>query len=317
MTAHGQLDKKKVLIVNSYHKGFEWVDDYTRAIKEVLGQKYSIHSIDMDTKRIPESDYAGSSLKVIQLYDKLKPSIVLLGDDNALRIVGPKLLSKNAEIVFLGINNNPRNYFNVEDLLKMHGVLEQPLILRSITLLEEIFSNKVKKAVLQYDACKSSDYVINNSFHGEASFSVRQVTTHLHQVRTLDQWKKGILRAKDNGYDALFAGFYYCIFDKKNKHVDHDNIIKWSVKNSKVPIFAFWDFAVGENKAIGGYVISGYEMGKQAALIAKDVLNGKKMVGLARVVSLKKGSFLFSRSGLKKWNIKLPQNISEKASFTK
>jgi len=309
--------KEKILLVNSYHKGFEWVDDYSRAIIETLGKDYEIHSHDMNTKRIPKKDFENAAIKVIKKFDQLKPSVVILGDDNALSLTGSKLLKKKANIVFLGINNNPREYFNSQDLFKMHGVLEQPLIRRSITFLQEILSSKLKVARLQYDTCNSSEYVIERSFHGEKSLSLGSVTTKLNQVTTYEQWQKGIKEAKAKGFDALFAGFYYCLFDKNKKHVNHDKIIKWSAINTQIPIFAFWDFAVGEKKAIGGYVISGYGMGKQAALITKDLLNGIVKVGSKRIVSFKKGTFLFSKSQLKKWNIKLPPHIKKSAKFIK
>jgi hypothetical protein len=309
--------RERILIVNSYHKGFEWVDDYTRAIHDKLGEEYEIHSYDMNTKRIPKEKFESAAKRAVEIYDTLIPSIVILGDDHALSFTGPKFLKKNVKIIFLGVNNNPRNYFGPKDLHKLHGVLEQPLILRSIVLLQEIFSDKLKNAVFQFDTCDSSEYVVKGAFRGSKNLVVRNVTTHLNQIRTYKQWKQGVLDSKSNGYDVLFAGFYYCIFDNKLNHVNHDSIIKWSAKNTKVPIFAFWDFAVGEGKAIGGYVISGYEMGMEAANIAKDVLKGIPRIGKNRIVSLKKGAFLFSRSELKKWHITLPAHIKTKAKFIK
>ncbi len=315
MSVNSLAKKKKILVINSYHKGFEWVDDYTRAIQDTLGQNYQIVSIDMNTKRIAKSEFNKAKKNALNEYLKQKPDLVFLCDDNALSLLGVKLLKENAKIVFLGINNNPRKYFSNNQLFKMHGVLEQPLIRRSISFLKEIMRKNLKKAVLQYDTCKSSEYVINNNFHGDKIIVQGEVDTHLKQVITYEQWQNGIISAASQGYNALFAGFYYCLFDKNKNHVDHDKIIKWSAKNSNLPIFAFWDFAVGKDKAIGGYVISGYEMGKQASLIAKDVLIGKMITGSKRILSLNKGKFLFSKSQLKKWNIVLPKHIKANATL--
>jgi hypothetical protein len=307
--------KKTILIVNSYHKGFEWVDDYTKAIHEALGSEFSIQSYDMNTKRIPKAQFKPAANRAIEIYSKLKPEIVVLADDHALSIAGPMFIKKGATIVFLGINNNPRNYFNAADLQKIYGVLEQPLILRSIVFLQEIFTDKLKTAVFQYDTCASSEYVVKGAFRNEEILVVQNVTTHLNQVRNYNEWKQGVIETKTNGFDVLFAGFYHCIVDEKLKHVNHDAIIKWSAKNSPVPVFAFWDFAVGKNKAIGGYVISGYEIGKEASHIIRDLLEGVPRIGKDKIVSLKEGSFLFSKSQLKRWNIILPKHIKLQSKF--
>ena len=52
-----------------------------------------------------------NGFKCMELVKKIKPLIVILGDDAALKFLGPKLEEHKIRSVYLGINNNPRVYF--------------------------------------------------------------------------------------------------------------------------------------------------------------------------------------------------------------
>lgn len=96
--------------------------------------------------------------------------------------------------------------------------------------------------------------------------------------------------------------------------MESDKVLHWTAENSKLPLFAFWDFAVDKKGAIGGYVQSGYEQGKQAAEMAEALINGQshKKIG---IVSGKSGRWLFSRAGLDRYKMKLPENMRIRAEL--
>ena len=43
-----------------------------------------LHSFQMDTKRIPVEQFETKANEAFEYYNELKPSVVILGDDNAL-----------------------------------------------------------------------------------------------------------------------------------------------------------------------------------------------------------------------------------------
>lgn len=85
----------------------------------------------MDTKRIPAREYSVAADRAFQAYQQLKPDLVVLGDDNALYYLLPKLYNEPISIVFLGINSNPRELLDeYSGIAQVTGILEQPLFVK-------------------------------------------------------------------------------------------------------------------------------------------------------------------------------------------
>jgi len=306
--------KKDILVIESYHHDYIWSTNYRNAIKEKLGSQYNLSFFYMDTKRLPLSKHEESAQKAWSIYKELNPELVILGDDNALKFLGPKLAKTKTNVVYLGINNNPRKYFNFTPTKNITGVLERPLLRRSIFYVKELLD--VKKVLLLFDAGISSQVIFKEIFRNKSKLVLRDVEVNVLLIEQFDMWKKSILDAKKNNYDAIVFSSYHTIKDKDKKHVSPARIWEWTSKNITVPPFAFWNFAVGENKAIGGYVISGREQGIEASKLALKILEDKNyIIGFPSVVE--NGYLLFSRSQLKKWGISLKKLDTQKIKFVK
>jgi len=268
----------------------------------------------MDTKRKPSREYKNIAKKAWELYKKLNPSLVILGDDNALKYLGPKLSKTKTHVVYLGINDNPRKYFNFSRTRNITGVLERPLLRRSIFYVSEILD--VKKILVLFDTGVSSQVVAKEIFGGSKRLFLRDVKVDVLLIEEFAMWKKSILNAKKNNYDVIIISSYHTLKDKNQNHVSTDKVWEWTTENITVPPFAFWNFAVGEKKAIGGYVISGREQGLEASNIALNMLNDKNYsISFPRVVE--KGYLLFSKTQLEKWGISLKKLNTQKIKLVK
>ncbi|MCK4492314.1 MAG: hypothetical protein KAU03_06795, partial [Candidatus Altiarchaeales archaeon] len=111
------LEKKKVLIVHSYHKEWGWNQDTEEGIIEglkrkgyILNRDYEFKEFYMDTKNTyttPEQIRmrAEEAMEIINEFD---PDIVLVNDDNALKYVAVVYAMENPDkklsFVFSGIN---------------------------------------------------------------------------------------------------------------------------------------------------------------------------------------------------------------------
>lgn len=109
-------DKKRLLIVNSYHKGYEWSDIVVSAVTDYFN-KYAPGEVDikvayMDTKRNNSEKFAqAEGLKMKKLIDSWKPDAVIGSDDSASKyVIAPYFLNSNIPFVFCGLNDDPASY---------------------------------------------------------------------------------------------------------------------------------------------------------------------------------------------------------------
>ncbi len=116
-------------------------------------------------------------------------------------------------------------------------------------------------------------------------------------------------------YDACVVGLYQAVKDADGKPVDADELITWVSRNSPIPAFAFWDFAVGADKTAGGLILSGKDMGVQASSLVKKILDDGVAPREIMPIYNNNGVFLFSRAQLAKWKLTLPKNILSSATL--
>ena len=110
--AEAQTEQTRhILILNSYHKGFEWTDNQVLAVTDVLTsaiEDLELYVEYMDTKRIYTPEYLENLLRTYHLkYDKIRFDGVVATDDNALRFA-----MKHHEEVF---NGAPVSFCGVND----------------------------------------------------------------------------------------------------------------------------------------------------------------------------------------------------------
>lgn len=304
--------RKSVLVIESYHSAYLWDADYTRALNDQLSELADLTFVQMDTKRTPPSEYAASAENAWQQYLQLQPDLVILGDDNALKYLGQRLTRTDTPVVYLGINNNPRHYFkNRPD--NVSGVLERPLIKRSIVYMSSIMAKQLNNVLVLLDDGTTASTIFEEEFGGISQRAIGPVNVDVRLIGDYDEWQQAILTAPERGYDAIMVGLYHTITDTAGQHVPANEVITWSSSETQRPLFGFWSFVVGSDMAIGGYVLDGYEQGKLAAMMAKSALAGEPLPLLP--VTSSEGQFVFSRTQLAKWQIELPQHIVEQSTF--
>ncbi len=306
--------EKSILVIESYHKEYPWDASYKRGIDSVLGDRHQIEYFEMDTKRRPSSEYKKRAELAWNKYKEKKWDLVILGDDNALKYLAPKFIHVNTPVVYLGINNNPRNY-GVVGRDNITGVLERPLLKRSILYLRTLLIPKPKKVLVLFDNGTTAKTIQQEEFKGHSSLLLNDVYMDLALVDNFYKWKKLVLKSKKNHYDAIVFGLYHTIKDGSGNNVDAEEIIKWSSQHTPIPPFGFWDFSIGQGKAIGGLVLFGEEQGRIAANIACEILSGKRP-GQIKPITAERGHFFFSKSELNRWKMTLPEEIRKKAEFT-
>lgn len=304
----------KILIVESYHEEYDWDRSYKEGIKEKLGNDYELISFQMDTKRVPESQYENKANEAFEIFRSIKPALVILGDDNALKYLGPKLADTSVPVVYLGINRNPQDYLT-NGTLNFTGVLERPLLKRSVYTLTRILGPQMKKVLVLFDSGTTSKASIEHVFKGRTQVELSGIIVDLKLIGNWDVWKETVVDARKNGYDALFVGLYHTIFDQTGKHVNANNVLNWTNENTPVPHFGFWDFSVGQDKTIGGLVLYGKQQGLAAGEIALRILAFDKKPNDIIPKIAERGRYLFSKNQLEKYQLQLPGDLIAEANY--
>jgi len=301
-----------VMVVESYHAEYAWDQSYLNGLREGLGAKVKLVRFQMDTKRVPKSMYQQQADLAWQKFLEVKPDLIVLGDDNALKYLGPKLLDKGTPVVYLGINNNPEDY--VPGGHNITGILERPLYNFSIRTVGQIVQPKPKKILVLFDHGTTSQASVAEAFQGKKRVIMHDIEVDLQTIGNWDLWQAEVLGAKDLGYDALVVGLYHTLSDSHGHNVPADRVMQWTSANTPVPPFGFWDFSVGAGKTIGGFVLSGREQGLAAAKVARGIIEGAEPASIPPKIG-EKGAFVFSRSELKRYGFSLPAEMARRTNW--
>ena len=301
--------KPKVLYIESYHDGYAWDQEQRAGLEAIFKDQVELYNFQMDTKRIDASKYHEKADLAWQYYLEVKPDVVVISDDNALMLLEHRFLETKTPVVYMGINNNPRNYGPLGG--NVTGVLERPLYKRTLRYLKELILFNNKKVLILLDKGTTSEVFRASVFHDQHSMEISGIKADVHSFCDYENWRKAVKNARKNGYDAIVIGLYHSLFEE-GANVDGEEVLAWTSENSPVPVFAFWEMSVGKDKAVGGMVLSGEVQGRAAGEIVMKILDGTPVSSISPVIPAQ-GEFVFSQYELDRWKIRLPHYIRKQA----
>lgn len=137
----------KIMIIGSYHQDYPWELDYNRGIRDTLGDNHSYYNFHMDTKRLKPESYQARANLAWERFLEVRPDLVFLGDDNAVKYLHERLRKTTTPVVFLGVNSDARTY-KINETENFTGVFERPLLKRSIVLAQQLTGKRKNPKVL-------------------------------------------------------------------------------------------------------------------------------------------------------------------------
>lgn len=308
--AFGQTPRRNVLVIESYSSDYLWDLSCREGMEAAIGNAHNLRYFEMDTKRLPKTEHQKMADFAWNEYLSVKPDLVVLMDDAALKYLGDRFAPEPIPVVFVGINDNPRMYFRNQTIpANMGGVLERPILKRSFEYFKAVVPS-AKRALILFDDDLTAAAVKKEMFSDKDAFELFGIKIDLEMINNFDLWKETVIQAQ-NRYDFLVLGLYHTVRNADGGYEDPLEIAEWTGSNSSVPVFGFWDFSVGKNASAGGFVLSGRSMGRQAGLIINNLLAGNA----AQSVFMNEGEFIFSESRLNQWRLVLPESIRNKSTF--
>ena len=306
-------ETKKVLLISSYHHDFPWTLQCEEGVKEVLSTTAEVDTFFMNTKQLSESEFQKSADLAWAKFEASKPDLVMLGDDNALRLMGPKLAEQSVPVVFLGINHNPRVYFSGGILPpNMTGVLERTPIMGSIRFISRVLPD-VKRILVLAGESQTSQAELKNTLLDQKKLATTGIVADVKTVNSWAAWLE-ILKSAHEQYDIVIPLAYFNIKDESGKYLTAYDAISDMSAITQVPIFVNQDYTVGNEGAMGALVIQGKTHGRRAGLIALSVLEGSSPLSLLPEVD-QTVVLYFNQKQLTRFGITLPEDIVNYSIF--
>ncbi|QNM97458.1 ABC transporter substrate-binding protein [Chitinimonas koreensis] len=311
----GPAEAGNILIFESYHEDMEWVKTNMEGTRRAIGDKHKIEVIYLDTKRRPKEAYPAIFKAAWDEYLKRKPDLVITGDDNAIRFLGPKLAGTATPVVFRGVNANVRDYFPGGLPKNITGVLERHLLIPLGRTIRTLVPMKKNRILVLFDDSESSKAVIDTALHGDEQTDLGGVTLEARSIADYQDWQAAVNGAAAN-YDAIILDTWHTVKDKASgKVIDTTEVLEWTGQNAPVPLFSINDFAVGPKRAIASFVLAGASHGAAAARMALLILDQGRSPAKLRIEADQSGAWYFNEAGLQKWGIRLPDNMRKEGKF--
>lgn len=295
--AAAQTARKQVLFINSYHQGYKFSDDITRALLETFNQQGNIDlRIEyLDTKRVDSPAYLEQVRQLLQeKYKDASLDLIMSSDDAALNF-----LFKNADSLFPGV---PvvfvgANFFDVSRLdgyERFTGVSEEADIAGTLDIALTMHP-EASKVVIVNDTTVTGQIV--RKLIDEVTPKYPQITFEfLEDIAMQDlQRRLGSLTPDTIVLLTIFSR------DGDGAFFEYDQYTSLIAQSSAVPVYGTWDFSLGYG-IVGGKLTSGYTEGVRAAQLAVRVLGGEAPVSIP-VEKKTQAQYMFDYKALEKWGI--------------
>jgi len=263
-------DTKKVLLLNSYHKGYIWTDEITRGVEETLEKKdVELHIEYMDSKRQFDTDLQALLIRVLRLkHLKHEYDVIIASDNNAfdfLKKFEPQIF-KNVPIIFCGVNYLQEK--DVTELANYTGVNEKVDIVNNLALIRKLHPDQAKITVIT-DNTTTGKKIQQEVKRAAALRENKDLIINLLYDVSIQELKKRV-QAFDNQTIVLFTIFAR---DKNDVFLEYEQGMNIVCRNKSVPIYAVQNFTSGIG-IIGGHQVFGYDQGIEAAKKANKIITG-------------------------------------------
>lgn len=276
-------DYKHILILNSYHSGFQWTDDQTEGIKSALSMNnpdYNISIEYMDWKRYPTDKNLDNVYKSLQdKYASQKIDIIITSDDAAFyfALKNRSTIFSDAPVVFCGVNS--AGLLQAKDESDYTGVLE------------EIYPEDTIRAALKINPTIDTIYLIYDNTESGVSTgalcleAANKVDSTLNVVSLNQKSSSDIMNqlSEINQNSMILITTYF--MDLDGTSINHQAFCQKLSNATFVPVYHLYDFGMNQG-VFGGYLTTGRQQGMEAGKLASRILKGEK-ADLIPVLDLK------------------------------
>jgi PAS domain S-box-containing protein len=281
----------RVLVLHSYHKGFEWTDSLQAGIEKTFAEngrpvEFSVEY--MDTKRHPDEILSPALAQLFsQKCERWAPNLILSCDDDALHFLFTyrDWLFPDVPVVFCGLNVADYDPSLLEGRSGYTGVVEKLDLASTIALIPRV-QPEVTRVAFIHDRTTSG-----NANRRMVETLAPQFADRLTFVFPDRDWSPegdsgpnsngGLSERELFGYleglrpdtAVFFLGFYRDRFDAS---LELKAILPKISRAAPVPVYGYVESYMGQG-ILGGKLLSGEIHGSSAARKALRILQGESV----------------------------------------
>ena len=300
-TGQPSMAGKKVLVINSYHKGYAWSDDVETGISGVFKEhpeiEFEFHR--MDTKRnTSEASKKTAATKARDLIESWKPDVVIASDDNASKyLVVPYYNNADLPIIFCGVNWDATPYGY--PFKNVTGMVEIALMDELVKTLRA-YAKGNRVGLLGPDVTSARQDA--NYYKGITGIEF----TEERYVEDFSEWKSAYLQLQKT-VDILIVPAW-----QGTKGWDEKEAMDFILTHTRIPSGAEVPFMA--KYVLASFAKDPFEQGEWAANTALEILRGKKTEEIP-IATNKKAKVILNMKLAKKLGVKFPMELVERATF--
>ena len=302
--------KSQILIINSYHKGFQWSDELINGVEKSLGDKNNVETtiLYMDSKRIASPEYYEKLKDLYKLQlEKRKYDLVLLVDKFAYEFAlkNYKDLFTNERLVFSGIEQYDASLVEKYGLTgKISGILEKRAIGDTIDIINRMMP-KLKKLHIINDFSVNgddTDLFIQSAINKIGNkFDVDYI-----RYSTIDE-----LTQKFSIFKEDEAIFFIRFYNNKYKELHQNYEIAQMINSFELPTFST-DSLFIKKGSLGGKLIQIEDLGKNTGSLLLKLLKDENAEPI--IETHNSYSYIFDYEKVKKFNLN-PEALKKRINY--
>lgn len=310
--------KYRILVVDSYHSDYKWSQDTHKGLlsaledaglisseeknilikeNELNGHRIYFKRLWMDTKRNKGKEHINNViLSFSKEINEYSPSIIFLGDDNAVDGFGYAYLDKDVPIVFWGVNGKPDRYdfFNSleEPGHNITGVYQSMFQIETAQFLQKLNPDIRTMAVIGDDS-KTSRARVAQIKSAELSGSWPIQIKKYFLTNDYEYWQQRVTEISKE-VESFFVINVNAMKDKNGRYVPQDEVLGWYLDNVKIPEAAALDLHVKDG-LLCNVEDSGFSQGFEAGKIGIRILFGDTSPAKTPVITPNPGAKIINK----------------------
>ncbi len=294
----------QVLVIHSYGPQSVWVKGIQKGLSATVPEDITLHHVYLDTKHLPTAHHAESAESGWNTFLELSPQLVVICDDNAMRLLGEKI-SREVPTVFCGINSNIRaEYPWVIDGRQITGVMERPLIRRAAFMIDKVVDFNANRALILLGSSTTANAIFKHDLGGQRESLIwGELQAEVRVTDNFESLKAEVRQSLNENFDFMVIAGHQAMRDQSGRAVALEEVNRWISANAPIPPFTIHSNSIGAGKLIGGLILLGETMGRETGQLVANVIESGLSTRDHPVVSYDHGRIVLSKAEVARWGI--------------